>query len=265
MSTQQQRLLNVLLIGDSCEDIYHYGTCDRISPEAAVPGLKQSSVLIKKGMSSNVRLNLEAFRIFVTHHTNNEQIKKHRFIDTRYNQHLFRWDEGECEKLESFNIDFVTNVHSPIPDAVVISDYNKGFLNFQVCKGICQHFKEIGVPVFVDTKKKDLTCFEDCVIKINEKEYDNIEVFPKRSEFVVTIGENGTRYNDQIFPTEPVEVFDVCGAGDVFMASLVYGYLMSENISKSIPLANKMASLSVCHMGTYVITKEDIRQNGICI
>ena len=37
MDTQQLKLFKVLLIGDSCIDKYHYGTCDRISPEAPVP------------------------------------------------------------------------------------------------------------------------------------------------------------------------------------------------------------------------------------
>ena len=260
MSTQQRRSLNVLLIGDSCEDVYHYGTCDRISPEAPVPVLKQSSVLVKKGMSSNVRLNLEAFNIFVVHYTNDEKIVKHRFIDTRYNQHLFRWDEGEGEDimLQPFNIIFIRKSQQPLPDAVIISDYNKGFLDHQACREIVEYYRNLNVPIFVDTKKKDLTCFEECVIKINEKEFSHIEVFPSNAQFVVTMGEGGARHNDQVYSTEAVEVFDVCGAGDVFLASLVYGFLTNNAIGKSISIANKMAGISVSHMGTYVLTKKDI-------
>ena len=36
-STQQLKPLNILLIGESCQDEYHYGECNRISPEAPVP------------------------------------------------------------------------------------------------------------------------------------------------------------------------------------------------------------------------------------
>ena len=94
---------NVVLIGDSCEDVYHYGTCERLSPEAPVPVLKQTQVTRLKGMSWNVRLNLEAFGVSVRHFTNDKKIIKHRFIDTQYNQHLLRWDEGEEGDVERFD------------------------------------------------------------------------------------------------------------------------------------------------------------------
>ena len=35
--TQQQKQYNILIIGESCEDIYVYGEVNRISPEAPVP------------------------------------------------------------------------------------------------------------------------------------------------------------------------------------------------------------------------------------
>ena len=78
MDTQQQKSYNIHLIGDSCEDVYHYGICERLSPEAPVPVLKESTVEVLKGMSWNVRLNLEAFGAFVVHFTHNKKIRKHR-------------------------------------------------------------------------------------------------------------------------------------------------------------------------------------------
>lgn len=257
MDTLQQESWTVILIGDSCEDIYHYGTCNRLSPEAPVPVLKEDRVECKKGMSANVRLNLEAFGLFVSHYTHEEKIKKHRFIDGRYNQHLLRWDEGEEAEIKPFDTRLLRHTE---PDAVVISDYNKGFLTADVCEKIVAHYRTLdpNIPIFVDTKKKDLTCFEGCVIKINEKEYNAIEAKPQNAEFVVTIGEGGARYSNRIYRTHPVEVFDVCGAGDVFLSTLVYGHLRDGCIAKAIPIANLMASLSVTHMGTYVLTHEDI-------
>ena len=61
MDIQQQKLYKILLIGDSCEDIYHFGTCQRISPEAPVPILKKAYEEIRPGMSANVAANLESF------------------------------------------------------------------------------------------------------------------------------------------------------------------------------------------------------------
>ena len=268
MDTQQQKWHKVLLIGDNCEDIYHYGICERISPEAAVPIMKETRTEKKPGMSANVKLNLSAFGLSVDHFTNQEKIQKHRFIDERYNQHILRYDIGEQNLLSSLDLDLVEkilheaginlNTHY---DAVVISDYNKGFLTEAVCNRICMQFKDI--PVFVDTKKNDLTCFSNCVIKINEKEYKNIKENPIDSEFVVTLGDRGALYKEKIFQTEPIEVFDVCGAGDVFLAALVHGFLNTNSIEQSIDTANKLASLSVSKMGTYVLTKEDI--DDLCV
>ena len=59
MDTQQRKFWKVLLVGDSCLDIYHYGTCDRLSPEAPIPVLKQTRIETKHGMSSNVKRNFE--------------------------------------------------------------------------------------------------------------------------------------------------------------------------------------------------------------
>ncbi len=258
MDILQQKSYNIHLIGDSCEDVYHYGTCERLSPEAPVPVLKELRRQTLKGMSWNVRLNIEAFGSFVTHFTNSEKIRKHRFIDSRYNQHLLRWDEGEDKPLATFNT-VMLNTEQP-PDAVVISDYDKGFLTSKVCRQIIKHYRGLypDIPIFVDSKKKDLSCFEDVYIKINEKEFNNLEVKPTNSEFIVTLGERGAMCSEKVYKTEPVEVFDVCGAGDVFLATVSNMFLYTGNLSKAIMAANKMASLSVTHVGTYVITQEDI-------
>ena len=67
MDTLQQPSWKILLIGDHCLDIYHYGVCERLSPEAPVPVLKVVKSEIKQGMSSNVNLNLQAFGLKVNH------------------------------------------------------------------------------------------------------------------------------------------------------------------------------------------------------
>jgi D-beta-D-heptose 7-phosphate kinase/D-beta-D-heptose 1-phosphate adenosyltransferase len=211
------------------------------------------------GMSANVLANLRAFGIQVEHITNEHKIEKHRFIDERYNQHLLRYDIGESNLIAPLDINKI-NFNTSY-DAVVISDYNKGFLREAECNELCTRFKE--VPIFVDTKKNKLTCYHNCVIKINEKEYKNIIQKPNLAEFVVTLGDRGALYNNAFYQTDPVEVFDVCGAGDVFLSALVYGFLKTHSMEESVKLANKCASLSVSKMGTYVLTKEDV--DDLCV
>jgi D-beta-D-heptose 7-phosphate kinase/D-beta-D-heptose 1-phosphate adenosyltransferase len=257
MDIQQQKSWNVLLVGDACEDIYHYGVCERMSPEAPVPVFKETSQEVKQGMSSNVKLNLESLGINVVHFHNSEKIRKHRFIEGNYNQQLFRHDEGE-----NITIKPLKPVGSIGPfDAVVVSDYDKGFITPDSFITLQERLNP-SIPIFVDSKKKDLRVFKNCIIKINESEAKRGTLDPTQ-EVVVTLGGLGARWTSQIFKTEKVDVYDVCGAGDVFLAGLVYGYLKYGNMPEAITLANKCASLSVTKMGTYVLTRENI--NDLCI
>ena len=40
LNSQQLKSLTIFLVGEACDDVYVYGTCKRISPEAPVPILK---------------------------------------------------------------------------------------------------------------------------------------------------------------------------------------------------------------------------------
>ena len=260
MGFQQQKSWKVLLVGDHCLDIYHYGVCDRLSPEAPVPIMKEQKIEIKMGMSSNVKNNLETFGIKVHHEKNDAALEKHRIVDSRYNQHLIRYDVGENTLLDEINFDTRIKKIKKV-DAVVISDYNKGLLRHSSIEKICKKFKN--TPIFVDTKKTDLSCFSDCIIKLNEKESQLLKKMPINSDFIITLGPRGALYDHKIYSTKETEVFDVCGAGDVFLSGLVYGFLESKNIEKAIEIGNVCASYSVSKMGTYVLNKKDLLNLGV--
>ncbi len=259
MATQQRKSWKILLIGDHCMDVYHYGVCERLSPEAPVPVLKQLRKETKMGMSSNVRMNLKSFGMTVIHEHNREIIEKHRLIDSRFNHHLLRYDTGEDHLTEELNISRLEKVKDI--DAVVVSDYDKGFLRHKSITKICEMFRD--VPVFVDTKKNKLNCYTNCVLKINEKEFKSIKKMPNDCDFIVTLGDRGALYNHEVYPTVKTEVFDVCGAGDVFLSGLVYGFLKTGDMKEAISIANRCASFSVSKMGTYVMTKEDLKNIGV--
>jgi D-beta-D-heptose 7-phosphate kinase/D-beta-D-heptose 1-phosphate adenosyltransferase len=163
-NTQQQKSLNVLLIGDSCIDEYKIGTVDRLSPEAPVPVIKIVDTMTVPGMAANVDNNLKQLGIDADFITNDSIIKKTRYIDKRSGQHLLRVDD------ESDVVPWSGRIHlSPIEsyDAIVISDYNKGFLTYEHIENI---IRTVNCPVFIDTKKQDLSRFSapNAYIKINE-------------------------------------------------------------------------------------------------
>ena len=245
----------ILLLGEHCDDVYHYGHCNRLSPEAPVPVFLQHHQEIRAGMASNVKLNLEALGANVTHYKNNEHIEKHRLYDTKFNHHIIRFDMGENESVAPL---LFNDIQDGDFDAVVISDYNKGFITKHVAKKICKKFRH--KKIFVDSKKTDLSCFENSIINVNETEYEAITNKPINSSFITTLGSAGARYNSKVYPTDETEVYDVCGAGDVFLAALVFNFLLTKNIENSIKIANKAATISVTKSGTYVLQKEDIKK-----
>ena len=57
-----------------------------------------------------------------------------------------------------------------------------------------------------------------------------------------------------------MNVYDVVGAGDTFLAALTFGFLQYGRIEQSIPLANKAAAIAVSHTGTYVLQEEDVKK-----
>jgi len=253
---QQLKQFKILVIGDSCEDIYHYGKCERLSPEAPVPVFSEESLSFHPGMSSNVFANLESLGAQVSHITNEEKIEKHRYIDSRFKQHLLRVDVGDDAISKSFDIRDINKDYKY--DAVIISDYDKGFLTRDSCRQICNLFHEKEIPVFVDSKKKDLSCFNECYIKINEREFELSEALPKKCRIIVTLGPKGALYDEQLYETDKVEAFDVCGAGDVFLSALVSFFLLTSDIEYAIIISNKCASFSVTKVGTYIVTQGDV-------
>jgi len=237
----------VLLIGDSCTDIYHYGTIDRISPEAPIPVLLTKNLLSCPGMAANVNNNFKAFGIDTDFITNEEPITKTRFLDIKTGQHLLRVDKEKTLK----EIDDLPKLDKYT--AIVISDYNKGFLSYNHIEQIINTSK---VPVFIDTKKRDLKRFKNAIVKINEREFKNRT--SDCDNIIVTLGSNGVLYKDNIIPAPKVEVFDVCGAGDTFLSALVCKYINSKDMIASINFANKAASITVQHSGVYSLTKKDL-------
>jgi D-beta-D-heptose 7-phosphate kinase/D-beta-D-heptose 1-phosphate adenosyltransferase len=242
----QQKPYKILLIGDSCIDEYVYGTCERLNPEAPVPILKFGRKETKNGMAWNVRNNLSAFGMEVYMLTNKERIVKTRYIDEKYNQQILRVDVED--KVSPMDYEIPNENY----DAIVISDYDKGFITHQKLFEIVFNSR---LPIFVDSKKTVLP-ESNCYIKINDNESKLLK--SKHNNLIVTRGSAGAEYDGVLYPGEKVGVFDVVGAGDTFLSALVYFYLECGTIEKAIPYANKAASIAVSNFGTYVLTKDDI-------
>lgn len=249
MNTQAQRKLNILLLGDDCLDVYQYGTIDRISPEAPVPVFKMAHKEERGGMARNVKANLENLGCEVTY-LYGETSTKTRLIDVKSKQHIVRIDHD----VKSEPLEFATAI-PPIYDAIVISDYCKGTISYDIVYSLIHEFKGI---VFIDTKKHDLAQFQGAWVKVNQHEYAQLKSEP--SGLIVTKGPDGASvvHHEINCPAPAVEVVDVTGAGDTFLAALTYKFLLTNDIKESVMFANKAASVTVQHLGCYAPRLEEI-------
>jgi len=255
---QLARQYNVLLIGDSCTDEWVYGSCDRLSPEGPIPVLKYSEKQSAPGMAANVHKNLKSLGINVNFLTNRETITKTRYVDDRSNQQIMRLDtEPEVKPLREAELRMAA-MHIDY-DAVVISDYDKGYVDNNLIDVLAP--KNPGIKIFVDTKKKKLpTQYNNVVYKINKKEFELLDSdhIPKGESMIVTHGANGALWNKKQFPVPISRTFDVTGAGDTFLAALVFYYIQLPSMEESINFANRCAAIAVQNPGTYTLTMEDV-------
>ncbi len=254
--------MKILIVGDSCKDVFTYGEITRLSPEAPVPVFNPLRQKENDGMARNVVNNVEALGSTVYSITNKNSIRKVRYVDKKSNQLVLRIDEHDyCDRISKDVLLSIRNNKCHIAlagevdvDAVIISDYDKGFLYEDDIKFICDNNKN----VFVDTKKKlgDWVQYAD-YLKINSIEYEQNKDFLQGNDIInktiITKGNEGCLFQDKIYPTKDVPVKDISGAGDTFIAGLVIEYVRSNDIIKAIGFAQECTKIVVQKHGVSTV------------
>lgn len=246
--------MKILVFGESCRDIFHYGDCSRLCPDAPVPVFKLISTVESWGMAKNVEKNLTSLgaEVHLITNNNNALITKTRYMDNRTNHMFLRVDENDnlyeellFEELEA--IDFERY------DAVIVSDYNKGFLTNKVLQSISKKHN----ITFIDTKRSLGDWAKDySFIKLNHKEYENNKLNLTdnlKKNIILTKGQHGSEYQGVTYPVPTVEVKDTSGAGDTFVSGLCFNYCKTKDITKAIVFANQCATIVVQKRGVSVL------------
>jgi len=236
--------LKVLVIGDACIDEYLYGEIRRVNPESAAPLLTYTRSEERLGMAYNVASNLKSFGVTAHIRVPPKMSKKTRYIDLRTQDHLLRVDNDI--RSEPYTVEASYDY-----DAIVISDYNKGFVTHDTINQLRAVFKG---PIYMDTKKQELEEFQDIYIKINERELYEATSLPPQHMLIVTYGAKGAGYLSKLHRAPHTEVVDVCGAGDVFLAAMVAKHLETKDMELAIQFANEKAAKSCTYMGTVCVS-----------
>ena len=254
--------MKILVVGDTCTDVFVYGKVNRLAPEAPLAVFNPVTKEKNDGMAKNVVNNVEALDSTVYSISNKNSIYKTRYVDEKSNQLVLRVDEHDyCDRIDwdvlrkiKDNKVYISMAGKVDVDAIIVSDYCKGFLHEDDIQFICQ----ANDNVFVDTKKKLGDWIDDCTyLKINSLEYaENKEFFKDNDVFkktIVTQGNKGCLFQDKIYPTEDVQVKDISGAGDTFLAGLTVEYVRSNDIVKAIDFAQECTKIVVQKHGVSTI------------
>jgi bifunctional ADP-heptose synthase (sugar kinase/adenylyltransferase) len=257
MKKEEYKNMNILVIGDSGEDVFQYGTITRLCPEAPVPIFNPTNKTSNPGMSGNVVANLKSLGANVYHITNSTKIIKTRLVDERTNQMLLRVDENDnTDRISKDILEKIkyNNFEGQNIDAIIISDYDKGFLDEEDIESICLNNKN----TFIDTKKIiDHWISNVSFIKINNVEFAKTEYTLKdlhlKNKLIITLSDKGCKYQDEIFPVKKVKIKDLSGAGDTFISGLVLEWLRTNQINLAIKFAQECATVVVQKQGVVTI------------
>ncbi len=305
----------ILVAGDLMLDMFVYGDVSRISPEGPIPVLKIEAEKSMLGGAGNVITNLHALGVvpvpFAVTGDDAQSVLVRKIlqdmnvsidgiatdssrpttIKTRFvckNQQLLRTD---VEKTHALSDALETALKSKIEaslkdvDAVIISDYGKGFLTKSMAQFIIQESSKKNIPVLVDPKGDDYTLYQGAdIVTPNRKELGEAAhtSAPKSDADVIAAAVKliyahaiktivATRSEDGLSVIsahkDPVHikanaraVFDVSGAGDTVIATLAACLSSGMDIESAAGIANIAGGIAVSKPGTAPVTFDELLQ-----
>ena len=252
--------MKVLVLGDVIIDKYIYGTSDRLSPEAPVPIVKYQREVETLGGAGLVYENLKSLGVDVTLFETKQpsSIKTRVICDGHY---VTRIDDDK--HADSTLVLKTIELHDFSEyKYVILSDYNKGVLDESL--KIIKHINKFNCKIIVDPKEHANHYKDVWLIKPNHSEFTKFGFNSWQGNIITTnAGDNvvatidNTHYD---IPVEAVEVSDVTGAGDCFLAAFVYGLTKQYTHKHCLEIAVKGSREAVKHVGTHTLTVSDLEE-----
>ena len=310
MISLQNKNPKILVIGDLMIDQYLWGSCERISPEAPVPviNIKSESALL--GGAGNVINNLYSLGAtvdiisvigeceasdelkdllstinvdtqYLTTQKGRITSKKSRVISSQ--QQVARYDRESTEEINTKSQAAILNNFKKIVnnyDVILLSDYGKGVLTFDLTQSLIITANEHQKKILVDPKGLDYSKYNGAFLltpnKKEASEATNIVINDSKSltqalmslqkqcnlsYSIITLSEEGVAVFDKdlrIHPTQAQEVFDVTGAGDTVLASLGFALSFNNDIDAAVKFANLASGIVVGKIGSATATLNEI-------
>lgn len=300
--------LRVLVAGDLMLDEFVWGNVARISPEAPVPVVEVTGESFYAGGAANVARNLREFTagvsvagltgadaagerlggllrdagidtVAIVEDPARRTIVKTRVIARH--QQVVRIDrEARLKPTDEQTQRLLSHLESALAqcDALLLSDYAKGFLTPELAQGLCRLAQ--GRIITVDPSPRNPQPWNGVTaVKPNLKEARaaaglDEEAAPESAGtellrrwgtqmVLLTMGEQGMLLFEQSAmpyhtPTRAREVFDVSGAGDTAIAVFTLGLAAGATPPEAAELANHASGVAVGKLGTATVKPEEL-------
>lgn len=309
--------MKILVIGDLILDEYLMGTVERISPEAPVPVVWVRNESQTLGGSGNVIKNLASLgisslvfgrigkdkagqtlkKLVLESNVSTENLKliesdslptilKTRIIAS--NQQVCRVDREEILPLSESEerqviFDFESNINSA--DAVILSDYDKGYLTpslisnlIKICLDkkkivtvdpqVSQFFLYQGIQIMTPNHHEAGKALGKKLTTTQEIEAACLEIVEKlhSQAVMITRGEKGMSIYERTpnrfthIPTVAKEVFDVTGAGDTVITTYTSFLAAGLSVPEASLVSNVSAGIVVGKLGAATVTCSEIEK-----
>jgi rfaE bifunctional protein kinase chain/domain len=295
--------IRILVVGDIMLDKYVVGNVERISPEAPVPIVHVTEEYHTLGGCGNVARNIaelgakvdclssiasdvtgeliveELIKLKIRSclfYGNKQTTSKERVIADQRKVQMIRIDREITTSVDPYTaIAFFEKKCKHIKyDMVVVSDYAKGMISYKL-----MDFLKItqGAPIIVDPKPQNGSYYDGVfMITPNEKEWHSMLFsaaynLSNVNYILTTMGSKGMLLTDNEFdqteeiPAEPVDVYNVSGAGDTVVAVMSVCLSMGFDPLTSAKIANKCAGYVVTKPGTSVVSKNIFMKHMDCV
>lgn len=303
---------NILCVGDIMLDHYVIGKIERFSPEAPIPVLLCDNEKFNLGGVGNVAKNLSNIGVNCTllsligKDSNSDRIRqllnqdkkikseilslknfkttlKKRYINN--SKHLLRVDDENISFRKSkklrHKLKKILTKNIKQCDLIILSDYNKGFLDRSLIKQIVAIAKKNDKLIVADPKKNDFSNYAGInILTPNQKEISNsanknlnsekkIINFSRYimkkyniNEILVTRSSKGMLligkdYIEKILATSK-NVKDVTGAGDTVIGVLALMKALGMNSIDASNVANIAAGITIEKLGTASLSYSEL-------
>ena len=302
----------ILVLGDIMLDRYLWGQVERISPEAPVPVVSVNKETVNLGGAANVASNVaalgaktilagvigddsfaEQFRSIVSENGLFElglvvDRERPTTVKTRIvagSQQVVRIDREISDEIKGeLVMRLLSMVEKKLPglDGMIISDYGKGVITFDLLSKLISMGNKAGTFIAVDPKEVHFKNYKNVsVITPNHHEagfvsgrkITNDSILEQvgwqllnelnLESLLITRGEKGMTLFERDrtrtdIPVEAKTVFDVTGAGDTVIAALTVARAAGASMREAAFISNVAAGLAVARFGTARISRAEL-------